>query len=293
VKKPDVVPFDLAAEETCWREWFEGCSIEKCSPESRALLASKGRQAFRNWLLTYDATDEFGHVLEGESPWLIFEEFMLDKGKQYKRWLRRISDTVKVTDAQSRTKVVNANVNHSLFRTVVRKWIVEESGPLRRRSTGGLTGHVAEPYPEEDVDIYLAAMSVKSGRSHAPDTGTMDLDCGAMAQSITAELLALTSEAAKVAIAAKLSLVSLANPGLKRFSGVGHSQTNASLRQLHTKVESCVRRKFPKVDPEVVVGIAREAILMIIEDTRQWLERPENRELLDFLKAEGKQHEAF
>lgn len=297
MKRKQVAPrFDPQAEEPCWAEWFAGCTIAKCKPQATEMLVGKGQTYFRHWLNAYDATVTCADLLSPrERPWRIFETDALAKRrkKTYKDWLREYRSRGNHTfTVEERVAALNSGIK-VLFRTVVRQRIVDEDGRDRRDPQGHKRGRIVEPPPGDDGERSWDWGKFPSTEWPRPDEETAQNETLAMVQTCLPALLGLMTKTVRVAMAAKLTGVSLANKGLKPFAGVEKSQIDSRLKALDEKLRVIFAKRYPNEVKKQVLCMQVIAIQFLMSDSSEWLKKPENGKLLRFLQKEGKKYETF
>ena len=296
--RKDDACFDIHAEETCWAEWFEGCTIGKCGPGSRRLLAQKGRANFKHWLKHYGPEIDCTNMLEGEAAWLVFETHMLDGSKHYKNWLRKAAGSDPDRSTIGRIRVINSNINRpgGLFNNVVRQWIVMESGSGRMTSRG-VKKYVVVAAPSDkdgnpcDLDTFLPP-NVQCEFDENSRNAIRD-DVQVLVESCRPDLIAMLTTTIRVAMAARVAGVSLAEPGLARFAGVGRNQTNESIRDLDEMLSKYFNWRHRTEWDAQKWAIKQAAIGLMMDYVHEWLNFQENSRLRRFLAAKGKYHETF
>jgi hypothetical protein len=113
-----------------------------------------------------------------------------------------------------------------------------------------------------------------------------------MAVDALSEALGKITDPVRVALAARTRGVSLAHPQVGIKAGRSSTQLSAYLQgerngRLPALLNEIALKRLPDEDDSVRVAFRAALLKNLIDDNEKWLARPENRDFLCFLQAEG------
>ncbi len=287
-----------------WREWFKLCTSEKCGEKERDVLYSIGSR--KNLPLTKAQLDSLSDILSRRGEiWRQFESFCHEHGgtgkgsggKRYKDILKDAYESNAANGAEVQTKQFYRYLGRCFrpfFRNLLRREAIGVKYNSRGRSVGLLRsfdeeletgGSLGDSLCNENLPDYIPVCGEEGLDSAALETEISLLDEEAV--KLGPEVEKLLSRPLLVAIAAKKRKVSLAAPGLERFSGLSHSRLSELPKAFGKDLSALIFTTYPNDEP-AWYSLQTHVIIWLLNLLENWLALPENEELLRFLESKEK-----
>lgn len=236
-----------------------------------------------------------------ERPWVLFEYYMCvpqPSGKRYKDLLLKACEKHQGND-NMRVRVAFGYIGKS-FRTFVRTWANKEGGALRNKKDGRISARSAPGLDSGDNVIALVGVN-DFVRPSLPDFAQVEhlATLAAIAEKIVKSLWPRLKDPVRVAFAAMVYNISLGDRRVEDRAGKKHSQLFSYLQpqdaararapksNLSAMIEKEIANLDPEVEGELHALLKVQVIRFLLDFTNIWLQTPENRKFLRFLRAEG------
>lgn len=334
--KPQVefLPTEVQAEFL--GEWFKGCTIGKCSVEARAFLAQRGQSYFWKYAKALNATEACLDIVaqttspggadddeaDGEDasertttppggfqtedaslrerPWVLFESYMCvpkPSGKRPKDGILKACAEHQ-TNASNRVRIAFEYISQS-FRSFVRHWVHKEGGELRNSKGWIMRRTVTEVHSDDESESPVSIYEFIPSSLPDPAQESQLALLNKTAEEISASLWPQLADPVRVAFAARVADVSLADPRVEERAGRKHSQLSGYLQpqtsgtgsrqksNLPALITREIAKRVPGIERELQTYMKGQVLGFLMGEIKKWLQCPENRAFLCFLRTEG------
>lgn len=235
-----------------------------------------------------------------ERPWVLFESYMCvpkPSGKRPKDGILKACAEHQ-RSANKRVRVAFDYIGLS-FRSFLRCWVQTEGGELRN-SKGWIMGRtVTEVHSDDEPEAPASIYEFIPSSLPNPAQESQHLQLTETAEAISACLWPQLPDPVRVAFAARAANVSLAHPKVEERARRKHSQLSGYLQpqalgagsrqkfNLPALIIGEIAKRAPGIDNDLLAYLKGQVLGFLMEEIKKWLQCPENRAFLRFLRTEG------